>query len=130
MKLIHYVLIFILAMLPGFALWIDTPMPVYAQQGSTCPRTASATILAGNTATLVSARDTQTDICGFMFTGQTAGTGMQLISGSTNITPVLYMGANGNVTWPYQVVTWSVAPGTAVTVSCGTGNCTGFITYR
>lgn len=106
-----------------------TGTPMWAQQ-TACPNTASVTVAGGNTGTAIAAKDSQTDICGFLFTGTVAGTTIQIKAGNTDLTPVLVTGANGQVSWPLDTVTWSAPAGTAITVTVGTGNATGFLTFR
>ena len=117
MKWTRLVLVFLLSALPVFA------------QTQVCSNVATFS-LAATTTTLIAVSDRGADICGFAVTGNLASTGFQLIAGSANLTPVMIMPANGNVVWSYMSPTFNVPAATSVTVSCTTGTCSGFVTYR
>ena len=105
-------------------------VPVAAQE-QRCDRTASITAAAASSATVASAIAGLTVyICGFLLTGDTAATGIQFRTGSTNLTGVMLTPANGNITMPISdSFALAGADGAAVTVACTTGACTGFVSY-
>ena len=105
-------------------------LPLSAQE-QRCDRTTSITVAAGSTATVaVAIAGQRIYVCGWMLTGNTAVTGIQFVSGSTNLTGVMLTPVTGNLTMP---VTGSFVlagnDGAAVTVAATTGAVTGFVRF-
>lgn len=98
-------------------------------QNTACPFTANVSVQIATTGTVIAATDRSVVICGFVFTGSTAGTRVQIKSGTTNISPNYIIPAGGNVALYKETVTWTVSQGGAVTVTAGTGDVAGHITF-
>jgi hypothetical protein len=107
---------------------------VHAQVPSVCTKTQAFAGTGGTAVTVLnstSGLSNQLDICGFAISSDTL-TRVNIKGGTVNLTdPVgLVVAAGGNVSFPSTVVTWSVPVGSALTVTCGTGTCAGFFTFR
>lgn len=109
-------------------LCLSLTLPAFGQ--AVCDKTVAISVAAGSTATIAPAVPNQSvRICGFVITGNTANTGFQFVSNSVNLTGVMYTAANGSVAYVSNTPTITGVNGYSVTMSCGTGTCTGFASF-
>lgn len=106
------------------------PMPVQAQGTAFCDRSSSISSNSGTT-TIGSARGVEiVFICGYRFTGTTAGTTLQFASSGTNLTGTMTVpqwGSVGDYSGGAPLL-YGVA-GATVTAACGTGQCFGWVNW-
>jgi len=106
------------------------PVTAHAQELQRCDRSAAITVTAGNSATVAAAVPGSTVyVCAFLLTGNTASTGVQFQSGTTNLTGVMLTPANGPLTLAKESYALFGVFGEAITVAATTGTVTGFVNY-
>lgn len=120
MKKRFLVLLFLILVLSGLG-----------QAQSICNQSAVINVSAGSTGTLVAAVPGVTVyVCGFLITGNTAATGAQFQTGSTNLTGVMLMPVNGNLSYSgYGQIFQSTVGGT-ISLAATTGAVTGVLSFR
>ena len=127
--------IVILALIVGTLLacalaWVFRPSGVSAQS-SLCDQSVVITAAAAASATVAPAVDGRTIyVCGYNLTGNTAATGIQFQTGTTNLTGVMLTGQYGNLSYGNGgAIILRGNYGATVTVAATTGAVTGVVTF-